>query len=63
MIYSNYPREGTIIEVAIHVTCFVNLDDDDVEKIEAGEMSADDIDWNYYIVEASEIELEFIDVL
>lgn len=51
------------MEVAIHVTCFVNLDDEDVEKIEAGEMSADDIDWNYYIVESSEVELEFIDVL
>lgn len=51
------------MEVAIHVTYFVNLDDEDVEKIEAGEMSADNIDWNYYIGEASEIDLECVDIL
>lgn len=56
-------EEGTIMEVAIHVTYFVNLDDEDVEKIEAGEMSADDIDWNYYLGEASEIDLECVDIL
>lgn len=51
------------MEVAIHVTYSVNLEDEDVEKIEAGEMSADDIDWNYYIGEANEIDLECVDIL
>lgn len=51
------------MEATIHVTYSVSLDDEDVEKIEAGEMSADDIDWNYYIGEASEIDLEGVDIL
>lgn len=37
------------MEAVIHVAYSVSLDDEDVDKIEAGEMSADDIDWNYYI--------------
>ena len=51
------------MEVAIHVTYFVGLEDEDVKKIEAGEMSVDDIDWNYYIGGASEINLECVDIL
>lgn len=51
------------MEVAIHVTYFVNLDDEDAEKIETGEMDASDLDWNYYIGEATEIEPESIDIL
>lgn len=42
-------KKGTIMEAVIHVAYSVSLDDEDVDKIEAGEMSADDIDWNYYI--------------
>lgn len=51
------------MEVAITVAYFVTLDNEDAEKIETGEMSADDIDWNYYIGEASEIDLECVDIL
>lgn len=51
------------MEVAITVVYFVTLDGEDAEKIEAGEMSANDIDWNYYIGEASEIDLECVDIL
>lgn len=51
------------MQVAIHVTYWVDVEEDDAEKIETGEMSADDLDWSYYITEASEIELDCIDVL
>lgn len=51
------------MEVAIHVAYFVTIDDDDVEKIEAGEMDLNDIDWSYYVDDSSEIELDSIDVL
>lgn len=51
------------MEVAIHVAHFVTIDDDDVEKIEAGEMDLGDIDWSYYMDKFSEFELDSIDVL
>lgn len=51
------------MEVAIHVTYFVTLDEEDTEKIEAEEMSANEIDWHYYIGEAEEIELDCVDIL
>lgn len=51
------------MEVVIHVAHFVTIDDDDAEKIEAGEMNLNDIDWSYYVNESSEIELDSIDVL
>lgn len=51
------------MEVTIHVTYFVTLDEEDAEKIEAGEMDANDIDWSYYIGEAEEKELDCVDIL
>lgn len=51
------------MEIAIHVAHFVTIDDNDVEKIEAGEMNINDIDWSYYVDESSTIELDSIDVL
>jgi len=64
MIQWIYPKEkGTIMEVAIHVTYFVKLDREDAKKIDAGEMNAEDIDWSYYIEEASEIDLECVEII
>ena len=51
------------MEVAIHVTYFVKLDKEDAKKIEVGEISASDIDWSYYIEEASEIDLECVEII
>lgn len=51
------------MEIVIHVAHFVTIDDDDVEKIEAGEMDLNDIDWSYYLDESSGFELDSIDVL
>lgn len=49
------------MKVTIHVIYSVDIDDDDVEKIEAGEMNLDDIDWMYYIEKAATMELHDID--
>lgn len=51
------------MEVAITVAYFVTLDDEDAEKIETGKMTVDNIDWSYYIGEATQIELDCIDIL
>lgn len=56
-------KKGTIMEAVIHVAYSVTLDDEDAEKIETGEMTVDNIDWSYYIGEATQIELDCVDIL
>lgn len=55
-------RKETTMKVAIHVTYFVRLEDEDAGKLESGEISPSDIDWSYYVEEATEIELDYVDV-
>lgn len=50
-----------MMKIILYVAHFVTIDDDDVEKIEAGEMDLDDIDWSYYVNKFPECELESID--
>lgn len=46
----------------IHVTYYVTLDEEDAKAIDEGSISPDDIDWTYYIDNATEKELDCVDV-
>lgn len=46
----------------IHVTYYVTLDEEDAKAIDEGSISPYDIDWTYYIDNATEKELDYVDV-